>query len=198
MRLPAPPQRIEGYDISNTQGQMAVGSMVVFEDGRSRPSHYRRFRIKTVDGANDYAMLQEVMRRRFARAKDNSAADGWAALPGLVLIDGGKGQLSAAISAMTEAGADSVPIASLAKEREEIFTTWQSRPIRLPASSPGRQLLQRVRERISPLCPGQFIPSCANIKLCPRRWTAFPASGRAAKRRCSSTSARCSVSVRRL
>jgi excinuclease ABC subunit C len=146
LKLSETPKRIEGYDISNIQGQLAVGSMVVFEEGRSKPAHYRRFRIKTVEGADDYAMLAEVMRRRFARVREGKAGDGWGDLPGLVLIDGGKGQLSAALSAMEEMGAGEIPAAGLAKDQEEIFLPHRSQAIQLPASSPGRQLLQRVRD----------------------------------------------------
>ncbi|MCL2149480.1 MAG: excinuclease ABC subunit UvrC [Dehalococcoidia bacterium] len=146
LRLPETPQRIEGYDISNIQGQLAVGSMVVFEEGRPRPSHYRRFRIKTIQGANDYAMMEEMLRRRFARAKDGQGEGNWAALPGLVLIDGGKGQLRSACTALEAVEASMVPVASLAKEHEEIFVPGLAQPIRLSASSPGRQLLQRVRD----------------------------------------------------
>src|SRR5207302_1671269 len=100
LNLPALPIRIECYDISNIQGKHPVGSMVVFEQGRPKPAHYRHFRIKTVQGANDFAMLQEVLRRRFARyarqADDGQEEPSFSALPDLVLIDGGKGQLSAA------------------------------------------------------------------------------------------------------
>jgi len=107
--LPGSPSRLEGYDISNIQGTGAVGSMVVFEDGRPKPSLYRRFKIKTVSGANDYAMLQEVLRRRFKRiAVDGVSADtqdAWSVMPDLVLIDGGKGQLNAALVVMDEIGA---------------------------------------------------------------------------------------------
>lgn len=144
------PSRMECYDISNIQGRQAVGSMVVFDKGKPKPAHYRRFRIKTVSGADDYAMLQEVLRRRFKRlslqSSDTSTPDTWAVLPDLVLIDGGKGQLNAALSAMTEMGADSIPVASLAKENEELFIPQQSEPVSLPGSSPGLQLLQRLRD----------------------------------------------------
>jgi excinuclease ABC subunit C len=144
LELPAVPARIEGYDISNIQGAAAVGSMVVFEQGRPKSAHYRRFRIKTVSGANDYAMLQEVLQRRFKRASD--AANGWAIRPDLVLIDGGKGQLNAVRTVMETAGITTVPIASLAKEDEAIFVPRRARPIILPRQSPGLQLLQRVRD----------------------------------------------------
>ena len=150
LHLPRLPSRMECYDISNIQGRQAVGSMVVFAQGKPKPAHYRRFRIKTVSGADDYAMLQEVLRRRFKRlslqASDTSTPDTWAVIPDLVLIDGGKGQLNAALSAMKETGADSIPVASLAKENEEIFIPRQSEPISLPFSSPGLQLLQRLRD----------------------------------------------------
>ena len=142
------PSRMEGYDISNIQGVAAVGSMVVFDKGKPKPSHYRRFRIKTVSGANDYAMLQEVLRRRFKRSlkSDASAPDTWAVLPDLILIDGGKGQLNAALSVMREMGVGFVPTASLAKENEEIFLPQKKEAIILPSSSHGLQLLQRLRD----------------------------------------------------
>jgi excinuclease ABC subunit C len=143
LRLASLPLRLEGYDISNIQGKMAVGSMVVFEKGKPKPAHYRRFRIKTVPSTDDYAMLHEVLSRRFKHLSD--ASDAWAQ-PDLVLIDGGKGQLNAALSAMTQAGAESIPIASLAKENEEIFIPQQPEPITLPRRSPGLKLLERLRD----------------------------------------------------
>jgi excinuclease ABC subunit C len=148
--LPRPPERMECYDISNIQGKEAVGSMVVFENGRAKPSHYRRFRIKTVPEANDYAMLHEVLGRRFKRMSENQpesdSKETWAILPDLVLIDGGKGQLHAAQTAMIEAGAGALPIASLAKENEEVFIPGRSTAIVLPRNSPGLQVLQRMRD----------------------------------------------------
>jgi len=148
LRLPRLPSRMEGFDISNIQGTVAVGSMVVFEQGKPKPSHYRRFRIKTVSGANDYAMLQEVIKRRFKRSlkSDASTPNTWAILPDLVFIDGGKGQLNSVLAAMREVGVGSVPTASLAKENEEIFVPQKREPIVLPRSSPGLQLLQRLRD----------------------------------------------------
>lgn len=141
------PVRLEGYDISNIQGKEAVGSMVVFENGRPKTSHYRRFRIKTVPGANDYAMLQEVLSRRFKHVvSDKPAGETWGILPDLVLIDGGKGQLNIAASAMKEAGADKILVASLAKENEEIFVPGRKSAIVLPRNSPGLQLLQHLRD----------------------------------------------------
>jgi excinuclease ABC subunit C len=146
--LPRAPARLEGYDISNIQGKEAVGSMVVFDGGRPKPAHYRRFRIKAVPGANDYAMLQEVLKRRFKRvaATGTSTPDTWAIMPDLVLIDGGKGQLNAAREALEEVGAKSIPLASLAKENEELFVPGRKKAIILPRNSPGLQLLQRLRD----------------------------------------------------
>ncbi|MCK4368960.1 MAG: excinuclease ABC subunit UvrC [Dehalococcoidales bacterium] len=144
LRLPRLPSRVEGYDISDIQGMAAVGSMVVFDKGKPKPAHYRRFRIKTVSGIDDYAMLEEVLKRRFKRA--GGASDAWAILPDLVLIDGGKGQLNAAREAMRQMGVDSIPTASLAKENEEVFIPHKKEPIVLPRSSPGLQLLQRLRD----------------------------------------------------
>ncbi len=145
LQLPRLPSRMEGYDISNIRGVAAVGSMVVFDRGRPKPAHYRRFRIRTVSGADDYAMLREVLKRRFRRSSDASA-ESWAILPDLILVDGGRGQLNAALSAMRESGVNSVPVASLAKENEEIFIPQKAEPVILPRSSPGLQLLQRLRD----------------------------------------------------
>lgn len=144
LNLPHSPERIEGYDISDIQGAAAVGSMVVFEKGKPKSAHYRRFRIKSVSGADDYAMLAEVLKRRFKRAE--AATGSWAIKPDLVLIDGGKGQLNAAMAAMREMGAEGIPAAGLAKENEELFVPGRAKPIVLPPSSPGLQLLQRLRD----------------------------------------------------
>ncbi len=157
LKLPTPPLRMEAYDISDIQGKAAVGSMVVFEKGKSKPAHYRRFRIKTVSGADDYAMLREVLRRRFKHiGGETSLPDAWAIVPDLVLIDGGKGQLNAALSAMGELGVTSVPVASLAKENEEIFVPKRFKPIVLPRSSPGLRLLQRLRDEAHRFALGYY------------------------------------------
>ena len=145
--LPRLPARMEGYDISNIRGTDAVGSMVVFAGGKPSPAHYRRFRIKTVAAADDCAMLKEVIRRRFGRYKSGAPGqDSWAVLPDLVLIDGGRGQLNAALEVMREAGVEAVPVASLAKENEEIFRPRQPQAITLPATSAGLKLLQHLRD----------------------------------------------------
>ncbi|NQT05523.1 MAG: excinuclease ABC subunit UvrC [Dehalococcoidia bacterium] len=157
LHLPQPPLRMEAYDISDIQGKAAVGSMVVFEKGKSKPAHYRRFRIKTVAGANDYAMLEEVLRRRFKHlGEEKSVPDTWAIVPDLVLIDGGKGQLNAALSALGELGVTSVPVASLAKENEEIYVPQKAKPIVLPRRSPGLKLLQRLRDEAHRFALGYY------------------------------------------
>jgi excinuclease ABC subunit C len=147
--LPAPPARIECYDISTIGGTNTVGSMVVFEEGQPRTGEYRRFRIKSVQGQDDFASHQEVLRRRFRRALD--AQEGGAEqlrwrLPDLVIIDGGAGQVSAAREVLDELGLHDLPMAGLAKEREEVFTPGRSDPIVLPATSQALYLLQRLRD----------------------------------------------------
>ena len=145
--LPRLPGRIECYDISNIQGASAVGSMVVFEGGLPRKSEYRRFQIKTVAGADDYAMIQEVLRRRFKRASaEDRGGNAWAALPDLVLIDGGRGQLNAALRALEDSGAGAIPSASIAKEEEAVFLPQLDEPLILPRESPALRLLQRARD----------------------------------------------------
>jgi excinuclease ABC subunit C len=175
LNLPTLPQRIECYDISNIGGTSAVGSMVVFLEGRPRPAEYRRFRIKTVAGADDYAMLQEVLRRRFKRASargepvlstaegpvepraDSGPAHpepvegradegGWGVLPDLVIVDGGKGQLNAALDVMRDLGVGHIPAAGLAKQHEELFVQDMSEPIVLPRTSQALYLVQRIRD----------------------------------------------------
>ena len=147
--LPGPPLRIECYDISNFQGSESVGSMVVFEDGKPRSGEYRRFRIRTVTGANDFASHQEVLRRRFrtVRAGEEGVEEArrWA-MPDLVIVDGGKGQVSAAKEVLDELGLHDLPLAGLAKEREELFLPDRSEPVVLPATSPALYLVQRLRD----------------------------------------------------
>jgi excinuclease ABC subunit C len=149
LNLPGAPLRIECYDISNVQGSDSVGSMVVFEEGRPRPGEYRRFRIRTVIGPNDFASHQEVLRRRFRRAKagDEGAEEAlrWA-MPDLVIIDGGKGQVSAAKEVLDDLGLHDLPLAGLAKEREELFLPGESTPVVLPPTSAALYLVQRLRD----------------------------------------------------
>ncbi len=212
LNLPRLPQRMECYDISNIQGTNSVGSMVVFEGGRPKNSHYRRFQIRSVDGVDDYSMMQEMLRRRFRRLSEQMRAGGneqakettstgsvegqslsagvpgvppehssptpislesgkvgqepvlslpkegegspdlpreqaWGIVPDLVLIDGGKGHLTAALQVFLELGlVDTIPLASLAKEREELFVPHDPEPVLLPRGSQGLFLVQRIRD----------------------------------------------------
>ena len=152
LSLPKPPRRIECYDISNIQGSDPVGSMVVFENGKPNSSNYRRFKVKSVDGVDDYSMMREVITRRFrrlAKSGENGVSNGdgaWQSVPDLVLIDGGKGHLGAALQVFLELGITSIPLASLAKENEEIFVPQVPEPIVLPRNSQGLFLVQRVRD----------------------------------------------------
>jgi excinuclease ABC subunit C len=136
--LPRPPHRIECADISNISGASAVGSVVTFLAAAPRRSEYKRFRVRSVQGADDYAMLREVLRRRLAKAD-------WPA-PDLLLIDGGVGQLNAGVLAARDVGRTDVPIASLAKAEELVFRPGRPGPIRLPDGSRGKLLLQAVRD----------------------------------------------------
>jgi len=142
--LPRMPMRIEGYDISNIRGNQAVGSMAVFSKGLSKRAHYRRFRIKSVTGIDDYAMIQEVLRRRFKRSL--ATDEKWSAMPDLILIDGGKGHLNAALEILKELGLDSIPAAALAKENEEVFVPGRSQPLNISRTSVALHLLQRIRD----------------------------------------------------
>jgi excinuclease ABC subunit C len=152
--LPEPPHRIECYDISNIQGSSAVGSMVVFIDGRPATDHYRHFRIKHTPGPNDFAMLQEVMRRRLdhleaAERREGSEEVGdrsFSSRPDLIIIDGGKGQLSAVMEVMEELGYADIPTFGLAKQQEWLFAPGASDPIVQEHDSPGMFLVQRIRD----------------------------------------------------
>jgi len=140
--LEVEPQRIECFDISNIQGSDVVASMVVFEEGLPKKSDYRKFRIKTVSGApDDFASMREVVGRRYKRLLEEGKD-----LPDLILIDGGKGQLGAAVEALEELGLGEQPVVSLAKREELIFVRGHEAPIALPRSSPVLQLVQRVRD----------------------------------------------------
>ncbi len=139
----SPPKIIEGFDISNIFGTFAVGSMVRFEDGAPARSRYRRFRIRGVDQIDDFAMMGEIIRRRY-QTKSNSAAS--VELPDLILVDGGKGQLTAAIQSLADSGYSSANIIGLAKKNEEIFVPDQSEPIVIEPSSAALKLLQAIRD----------------------------------------------------
>ncbi len=156
LALSTPPNRIECYDISNTQGTAAVGSMVVFEQGVPKKALYRRFNIRTVIGPDDYASMEEVLTRRFNRwqsqqeieaAPGNKPDPSFGRLPDLLLVDGGKGQLSRAVAVVEKFGLqDQFTVAALAKTEEEIFLPGRSRPILLPRKSQGLYLVQRARD----------------------------------------------------
>ena len=160
--LPVPPVRIECYDISTTQGTATVGSMVVFVHGVPRKSDYRRFNVYTVEGRpDDYASMHEVLTRRFKRWQAASKGElgvsdpgaqvrkpvSWALLPDLLLVDGGKGQLAVAVEVLRAFDLlGQVPVAALAKQREELFVPGRSRPILLPRDSQALFMVQRVRD----------------------------------------------------
>ena len=147
--LPGPPARIECYDISNFQGSELVGSMVVFEEGKPRSGEYRRFRIKTVEGPNDFASHQEVLRRRFRASRtgqEGSEEERRWAMPDLVVIDGGRGQVAAAKVVLDELGLHDLAMVGLAKEREELFLPGRADPVVLAATSPALYLVQRLRD----------------------------------------------------
>jgi excinuclease ABC subunit C len=151
--LPSAPHRIECYDISHTQGTNQVASMVVFVDGRPQPSEYRRFKIKHTEGNNDVLSMTEVLQRRFKRAKEATdggdaerARGGWGVLPELLLIDGGKPQLGAALDVLRDMGLGDVPVAGLAKENEEIYVADTASPTILPRTSQALYLIQRIRD----------------------------------------------------
>jgi excinuclease ABC subunit C len=140
--LEVEPRRMECFDISNIQGSDIVASMVVFEDGRPKKSDYRKFRVRGVSGApDDFASMREVVGRRYKRLLEEGKD-----LPDLIVIDGGKGQLSAALSALQELGLGHQPVASLAKKEELIFLPGREEPVALPRSSPVLQLVQRIRD----------------------------------------------------
>jgi excinuclease ABC subunit C len=141
LNLPGAPNRIEGYDISNIQGTEQVGSMVVWENGGMKKDDYKRFRIRTVAGADDFGSLREVLSRRFGKALEQGSV-----LPDLVLIDGGRGQLNVGLSVMQELGLDWIPVASLAKQQEEVYVGESAQPLALDPTSPALHTLQKIRD----------------------------------------------------
>lgn len=161
LNLAAPPLRIECYDVSTLQGSHTVASMVVFAKGTPQKSDYRRFKIQGVRGQDDFASMQEVLRRRFKRMRDGayaaeadpggrntrSGSAGWSLMPDLIIVDGGKGQLNAALAVLDEFDLrDAVPTVGLAKREEEIFLPGQAEPMTLPRNSPALYLVQRIRD----------------------------------------------------
>jgi excinuclease ABC subunit C len=150
LNLESLPLRIECFDVSTAMGQDNVGSMVVFQDGLPKKAHYRKFGIRGQEGMDDFAAMGEMVERRFARLADGPAADDYdesfAATPNLVVVDGGKGQLAAALDAMKSFDLPRVAVIALAKREEEVFVPGQARPVVLSRHDPGLQLLQRIRD----------------------------------------------------
>jgi excinuclease ABC subunit C len=149
LNLESLPLRIECFDISTIQGESPVGSMVVFQDAVPKKAHYRKFGIKHVQGQDDFAMMAEVISRRFARAQKVTADEfdeGFASIPNLVVVDGGKGQLSAALAAIQAYDLPRVAVIALAKREEEVFVPGRAGPVVLERDSAGLQLLQRIRD----------------------------------------------------
>lgn len=141
LELPQKPVRMECFDISNIQGKEAVASMVVFRDAKPARADYRRFRIKTVEGIDDYRMMQEVVTRRYRRLKEEGRS-----LPDLVVIDGGKGHLNAALKALRALDLADLPLISIAKQHEHLFTPLRERPYILPLDSPVLELIRHLRD----------------------------------------------------
>jgi excinuclease ABC subunit C len=141
LHMKVPPRKIEAFDISHLGGTNTVASMVCFVDGKPRKSLYRKFKVKTVDGIDDFASMREIVQRRYKRVKKEGIS-----LPDLILIDGGKGQLSMAVSALRELGLDYLPIIGLAKRLEEVFIPGSSDAQSIHKQSPGLILLRRIRD----------------------------------------------------
>jgi excinuclease ABC subunit C len=153
LNLPAPPDWIEGFDISNISGTLAVASLVVFKRGRPDRSNYRRYQIKSVEGQDDFAAMAEAVRRRYTRLLNEAQArgekpleQGSGCLPNLILVDGGKGQLNAACAELEKLGLAFIPVIGLAKEFEEIYRPGSAEPLRWPHTTGALKLLQRIRD----------------------------------------------------
>jgi excinuclease ABC subunit C len=141
LNLPGSPNRIEGYDISNIQGTEQVGSMVVWENGAMKKDDYKRFKIRTVSGADDFGSLREVLGRRFGKALEQGSP-----LPDLVLIDGGRGQLNVGLQVLQDLGLDWIPVVALAKQQEEVYAGDSREPLLLDPTSPALHTLQKIRD----------------------------------------------------
>lgn len=146
LNLESLPLRIECFDISNTQGESIVASMVVFADGKAKNAHYRTFSIRGLDGQDDVGAMREAVGRRFARIEGGDVDESFSRMPNLVVVDGGKGQLGAALAVIEELDLPRVAVISLAKREEEVFVPGSTAPIVLERSSPALQLLQRIRD----------------------------------------------------
>jgi len=141
LKLKKPPQRMECFDISHVQGVEKVASMVTFNGGRPAKAGYRKFIIRSVEGIDDFKSMAEVVRRRYGRLKREKAP-----YPDLILVDGGKGQLSSALGSLKELNIKDIPLAALAKDKEEVFLPGRSKSIRLPLDSPALNLLRYIRD----------------------------------------------------
>jgi excinuclease ABC subunit C len=141
LNLPGPPAHVEGFDISNISGTLSVASAVCFRDGKPHKQHYRHYRIRTVTGADDAASIAEVVGRRYRRVLDEGGG-----LPDLVMVDGGAGQLRAALAALAALGITELPVIGLAKQFEEIYQPARTEPLRLERASPALHLIQRLRD----------------------------------------------------
>jgi excinuclease ABC subunit C len=141
LRLPDPPRRIEGFDVSNLQGSEMVASLVVWEEGRMRKGEYRSFNIRNVAGQDDFAAMRQAVARRYRRRLEEVGA-----MPDLILIDGGRGQLNAALAGLAELGVEETPVVGLAKREEEVYVPELPEPVGLSRHEPGLQLLQQIRD----------------------------------------------------
>ena len=146
LNLESLPVRIECFDVSNIQGESIVASMTVFVDGKPKNAHYRTFAIRGLDGQDDVGAMREAVSRRFARMRATEPDESFSRMPNLVVVDGGKGQLAAALAAMEELDLPRVAVISLAKREEEVFVPGFPAPIALDRASPALQLLQRIRD----------------------------------------------------
>src|SRR5207253_859055 len=161
LNLESLPIRIECFDISTAMGAENVGSMVVFQDALPKKAHYRKFGVRGQEGMDDFAAMAEVVARRFTRLSDGTGADhdqSFAATPNLVVVDGGKGQLSAALAAMHAFDLPRVAVVALAKREEEVVLPGRADPVRLSRHSPALQPLQRIRAEAHCLALGSHRP----------------------------------------
>jgi len=139
--LDEPPRRVEGFDISHFQGGETVASMVVWEEGRMRKGEYRSFNIRDIRQPDDFASMRQAVERRYRRVLEETGA-----MPDLILIDGGRGQLNAALAALTELGVEETAVVSLAKREEEVYLPEAPEPLRLGRDDAGLRLLQEIRD----------------------------------------------------
>ena len=141
LRMEETPMKVECFDISHFQGSETVASMVVFENAKPKKSEYRKYKIKTVAGIDDFASMKEVLRRRYSRAIAENQR-----MPDLIMVDGGKGQLSSAVEILNELHLEDIPVIGLAKRLEEVFVPQMSDALGIPKTSSSIHLLQRVRD----------------------------------------------------